>query len=251
MILVEPSSPEERDSLMIRCLPRSSQELFLLLELNHTELRSDPWNPIPHLRCAVERKNSVYLCMERLNPYDEPPFKTAANYIDFFRQMLEGLTFLHELKIANLMFHEPTFYMVDLSSAPSTCESPHEFDRTKYPVRYYFTNLHHASKYDTPSESLPPAFTRDVQECGVMFDKLLTHVPCVAPKIKSLVRSMTAGGFSADDARKLFEALCKSFEAPTLETTALAPASCTATSTPTLSIPKRSTPLVFLPPIAT
>ncbi|KAG6844403.1 hypothetical protein H0H87_007162 [Tephrocybe sp. NHM501043] len=162
MMLVEPSSPEQRDSLMIRCLPRTSEELLLLLELNHKELRSDPWNPVPHLRCAIERKDNVYLCMEQLNPCDQPPFKTVANYIDFFRQILE--------------------------------------------------------------------------------------VPRVEPKIKSLVRAMTGGGFEAEDARKLFEAMCKSFEATTLDTPSVVPGSCE--STLTLPIPKRSTPLIFLPPIS-
>lgn len=88
-LMVEPSSPAARDSLMIKRLPRTSPELHILLELNHSELRTDPWNPAPHILCAVERKDMVYLCMERLNPYDEPPFKTVANYIDFFKQVLE------------------------------------------------------------------------------------------------------------------------------------------------------------------
>jgi hypothetical protein len=38
-------------------------------------------------------------------------------------------------------------------------------------------------------------------------------VPRVGPKLKSLVNAMTSGAFGADDARKLFEALCKSLEA--------------------------------------
>ncbi|KAG6860755.1 hypothetical protein C0995_007873 [Termitomyces sp. Mi166 len=176
MMLVEPSSPQLRDSLMIKCLPRTSIELYLLLELNHKELRSDPWNPIPHLRCAVERDDNVYLCMERLNPFDQPPFKTVSDYIDFFRQILEGLTFLHELQIANLSFHDPTCFMVDLSSAPSTCESPADFDRTKYPVRYYITNLRHAKKHDPLVEGSTSAFALDIQECGTMIDKMLSRV---------------------------------------------------------------------------
>ncbi|KAG6909234.1 hypothetical protein DXG01_001416 [Tephrocybe rancida] len=245
MVLIEPSSPEQRDSLMIKCLPRTSAELYLLLELNHSELRLDPWNPIPHLRCAVERKDDVYLCMERLHHYDQPSFKTVANYVDFFRQILEGLTFLHELKIANLSFQDPACYMVDLSSAPSTCESPADFDRTQYPVRYYVANLQHAAKFDTPA----PAFARDIKECGAMIDRLLSHVPSIEPKIKSLVRAMTGGGFAAEDARKLFEAMCKSLKASTLESASLVPEQ--DENTPVLSIPKRSTPLVFLPPIPT
>ncbi|KAG5634872.1 hypothetical protein H0H81_000461 [Sphagnurus paluster] len=224
---------------MIKCLPRSSQELRIILELNHKELRSDPWNPIPHLRCAVERGNDVYLCMERLNPYDQPPFKTIANYVDFFRQTLEGLTFLHELKIANMSFQDSSCYMVDLGSAPSTCASPYEFDRSIYPVRYYFTNLSNAIKYDPTSASSAAVFKHDVQDCGVMIERLLFHVPDIEPKLKSLVKAMALGGFGADESRKLFEALCKSFESSTFDTptTLLDPR---MRSTATLSLPKRS-----------
>jgi len=38
--------------------------------------------------------------------------------------------------------------MVDLSSAPSSCLSSTDFDRTRYPVKYYFTDLSLATKFD-------------------------------------------------------------------------------------------------------
>ncbi|KAG5642309.1 hypothetical protein DXG03_003029 [Asterophora parasitica] len=265
MIFVEPSAPGLRDSLMIRCLPRTSSELYILLELNHKELRSDPWNPVPHLRCAVEREDAVYLFMERLNPYDQPPFKTVANYVDFVRQILEGLTFLHELKIANMTFQHAWCYMVDLSSAPSTCASPEDFDRATYPVRYYFTNLSHATKFETSNAS---AFKRDVQDCGVMIDSLLSYVcdiflapstradlawhdqaPRVETKLKSLVKAMTFGGFGAEESRKLFEALVKSFESSTLETPTPMPQQPERSNT-TPPIPTRSHPRELPPSIS-
>ena len=74
---------------MIKCLPRDSIELRLLLELNHPEHRKDPWNPVPHVLAVVERENEAFLVMERLTAYDNPPFMTVANYLDFFRQVLE------------------------------------------------------------------------------------------------------------------------------------------------------------------
>lgn len=87
--MVEPSTETSTDSVMIKYLPRTSSELFLLLELNHREVRADPWNPVPHILCAVERGDRVFLCMQRLVEYDQPPLKTIANYIDLFRQLLE------------------------------------------------------------------------------------------------------------------------------------------------------------------
>ncbi|KAF9468749.1 hypothetical protein BDZ94DRAFT_1246188 [Collybia nuda] len=218
MLMVEPSSVAARDSLMIKRLPRTSSELYILLELNHPEYRMDPWNPAPHILCAVEREDVVFLCMERLGPYYEPPFKTVANYIDFFRQILEGLTFLHELNITQMSFQDPSCYMVDLSSAPGTCLLPADFDRSRYPVRYYFTNLSHATKFEAPSTPVSSsAFRHDVQDCGVMIDRLLVEVPWIEPKFKSLVKAMAVGGFGADDSRKLFEALCKSLESSIFE----------------------------------
>ena len=38
------------------------------------------------------------------------------------------------------------------------------------------------------------------------------QLPKIGPKLKSLVQAMASGGFGAEDARKLFEALCKSIE---------------------------------------
>jgi hypothetical protein len=76
-------------TLMIKCLPRTSPELFLLLELNQPDYRQDPWNPTPHILCAVERGNHVFLCIHQLVQFNSPPFKTIANYIDFISQALE------------------------------------------------------------------------------------------------------------------------------------------------------------------
>ena len=75
--------------IMVRRLPRSSQELLLLLELNHPDFRDDPWNPVPHTHSGIQRDGEVYLCMQGLFEYNEPPLLTVAHYIDFFRQILE------------------------------------------------------------------------------------------------------------------------------------------------------------------
>ncbi len=74
---------------MIKSLSRTSPELFLLLEFNHPEYRTDPWNPFPHILCAVERGEKVFLYLQRLFQFDKPPFRNVANYLDFLRQSLE------------------------------------------------------------------------------------------------------------------------------------------------------------------
>jgi hypothetical protein len=89
---------------------------------------------------------------------------------------------MHELSIARLSFQD---CMVDLSSAPSSCSSPAEFDRTRYPVKYYFTDFSLAEKFggsDTrSSESL---FRRDVQDCALKIDQWLTHVSSTTLSVK-------------------------------------------------------------------
>ena len=201
-------------SLMVRRLGRSSQELFLLLGLNMPELREDPWNPAPHIVRAIEKDGQVYLFLQRLSNYIKPPLLNVAHYIDFFRQVLEvrldgwftgyfvthdqGLSFLHEQRIAGLNLTEPSSYMVDLSSAPHKSKFSSDpqhvvyFDRLSYPVRYYLVDFTDAKRIPlgssfpssspaTPSETLQqsiPAcpFRRDVQDCGTLFEKLLSDV---------------------------------------------------------------------------
>lgn len=210
LTMVEPSDATCNESIVLKCLPKDSAELFLLLELNHAELRQDPWNPIPHILCAVERGEHVFLCMQRLTEYNRPPFKTVANYIDFFRQALEALTFLHELEIARLSFRDPYAFMVDVGAGTAV----DQFDRTRFPVKYYHTNLSKAIKCTSSSD----VFAKDVQDCGSMIDRMLAYVPPICPKFKSLVKSMASGSFTADNSRKLFEALCKSLESSVFDT---------------------------------
>ncbi|KAF8960990.1 hypothetical protein BDZ97DRAFT_1266200 [Flammula alnicola] len=235
-------------SLMVKRLRRSSPELLLLVDVNRPEPRKDPWNAAPHIFRAVEREDYVFLCMQRLSEYNQPPFINVAHYIDFFRQ---GLCFLHEQCIAGLSCAEPSSYMVDLNSAPASTAPPFadlpenetrtpdvQFDRMSYPVRYYFVNFTNAvrvrkeSLYPSSSPSTPSGvllaraacpFKQDVQDCGAMFNSLLINVPQIAPKLSSLTKAMIMGGFTADDSRRLLDALCRALDAKVFETTASAP----------------------------
>ena len=202
--------------IMIKRLRRSSPELRLLLELNHSDLRDDPWNAAPHILRTVEKVDNVYLCLQQLSEYNQPPLMSVAHYIDFFHQILEvfhplflivlrfskraikGLAFLHERRIAGLSCGEPSSYMVDLSSASLTSATfshdsgagyigPQQFDRVSYPVKYYLVNYTNASYIckgptssspGSPSRDAPDTcpFRKDVQDCATMIDGLLSDV---------------------------------------------------------------------------
>jgi len=234
--------PMTRKLERIKRLRRSSSELRLLLELNHSDLRDDPWNAAPHIIRSVEKVDNVYLCLQQLSEYNQPPLMSVAHYIDFFRQMLEGLAFLHERRIAGLSCGEPSSYMVDLSSASLTSATfshdsgagyigPQQFDRVSYPVKYYLVNYTNASYIcNGPTSSSPGSptrdaldtcpFRKDVQDSATMIDGLLSDVPQISSKFKPLIKAMTHGGFTADDSRRLFEALCRTLDAPVFETAA-------------------------------
>lgn len=75
--------------LMIKRLKNSSTELQILYSTHKPPLRDDPWNAAPHIAGVVERGDWVYVCMEQLSEYNQPPLVTVEHYIDFFCQVLE------------------------------------------------------------------------------------------------------------------------------------------------------------------
>jgi len=196
-------------SLILRRVKRDSTELTILQSLNLDEIRSDPWNPAPNLLYTAERGEDAILCFERLFSCDSPPLQTVANVIDYIRQMLEGLCFLHEHNIVHRAYGDPKGVMMDIGR-PTTAD----FDRTRFPVRYYRINFAKAQQLSRGAD-----FYSDVSDCGSMFQALVDSegVPRIGDKLRSLVVAMTGGGYSAEGARKLFEALCQGIDASTYD----------------------------------
>ncbi|KAF9475981.1 hypothetical protein BDN70DRAFT_883005 [Pholiota conissans] len=223
--------------LMIKRVHKSSSEASLLNSVNQPSLRLDPWNAAPHILAAVERGDHVYLCMKQLSEFNDPPLLTVEHYVDFIRQVLERLSFLHEYGICDLSLAHPSSYMMDRSSGPSSDESSQisstvAFNRSKYPVRYYFVNftqakriprdpLYPASQPSSPGrEVLLCAFQRDIRDCGVMVENLLTDVPQIAETFRPLIEHMKMGHFT----REFFEDLRNTLDGHTFDSPAVAAA---------------------------
>ncbi|KAJ3843538.1 hypothetical protein F5878DRAFT_604428 [Lentinula raphanica] len=239
-----------------------SSILLLFLALNTPELRSDPWNPVPRILRAVERTISstehvgagagsmVYLFHPPLVPFtqeskilDEKEEQgTVAQWIDFFRQVLEGVTFLHENGVVWGGFNaieplpcptkEPSrppgldtgeergveMFMMDISADPeafvSGIHTEWTFDRSRYPVKYYFTNFRRARQISAPITTLAPSpsspFTKEIQSCGEWLETLIQDIHLLTAPLLPLTQAMTSGTFTADGARKLFEARIRS-----------------------------------------
>ncbi|KAH9031130.1 hypothetical protein EDB85DRAFT_2089908 [Lactarius pseudohatsudake] len=215
MVFVEADAgaPSEMPkSLILRRVKLRSTELALLRALNCTEIRSDPWNPAPRLLYTAERGDDAILCLERLFDCDHPPLQTVANVVDYIRQALEGLCFLHEHRIAHCAYGDPNGVMMDIGRSSSA-----GFDRMRLPVRYYRVNFSRAQELPREADPRSPSFCRDVCDCGAMLQLLVEEVPKIGGKLRSLVVAMTGGEYGAEDARKLFEALCKGIDASTYD----------------------------------
>jgi len=206
------SLSEAPASLIIRRVKRDSTELAILQSLNFDEIRDDPWNPAPNLLYTAERGEDAILCFERLFACDDPPLQTFANVIDYIRQALEGLCFLHEHKIVHHAYGDRRSVMMDIGR-PTTAD----FDRTRFPVRYYRINFGRAQQLSRDADPRSAGFCGDVSDCGTMFKALVEEVPKIGGKLRSLVAAMIGGEYGAEDARKLFEALCKGIDASTYE----------------------------------
>ncbi|KAJ3988825.1 hypothetical protein F5890DRAFT_1489372 [Lentinula detonsa] len=248
-----------------------SSILLLFLALNAPELRSDPWNPVPRILRAVERNLSskessvgasagstvylfhpplVHLTQEsNMDPdKQEEEQGTVAQWIDFFRQVLEGLAFLHEngvvwggfdaIEPLHCCTAEPSrppglgsgaakeleMFMMDISSDPEAFASGTHtnwtFDRNRYPVKYYFTNFRRARQISppiivTPAPSPSSPFTKEVQSCGKWFEALIEGIYSLRGPLLPLTQAMNSGTFTADAARKLFEARIRSLNLST------------------------------------
>lgn len=232
-----PDSPESLSSMDRYDTPI----LVLLLALNTPELRSDPWNPFPIILRAVERTceddtskgSTVYLFHPPLVPLDnttrqEEEQGTVAHWLDFLRQIFEGLTFLHENQVVWGGFaaieppsppgletgkaKEVEMIMMDISSDPNAFASEKwSFDRSRYPVKYYFTNFRRARQVSPTTAASPISpFAKDIQSCGLWLESLVRDIPLLRGPLLPLTQAMKSGTFTADGARRLFEARARS-----------------------------------------
>ncbi|KIK68946.1 hypothetical protein GYMLUDRAFT_53464 [Collybiopsis luxurians FD-317 M1] len=248
-----PANPNPDPSQCPESWTDDSVILLLFLALNTPQLRSDPWNPVPRILRAVERirqdqddGSKVFLFHPPLVPLTSNDNTSCpdeqcklAHWIDFLRQTLEGLAFLHEnavvwggfddiepeLDRSSDPLHPPgletsmqqvDMFMMDISSDPEAFTStPPTFDRSRYPVKYYFTNFRKARKVsDSMDASFSSLFNKEVQSCGSWMERLILSSKSLrsrlGPPFLPLTQAMRSGTFTADGAKKLFEARVKS-----------------------------------------
>ncbi|KAF8507517.1 hypothetical protein BU17DRAFT_71141 [Hysterangium stoloniferum] len=168
-----PSQPHH--TVMLRHLPSTStsaRELMLWRYLNDPEIRRDPWNPSPPALMIIERELSssladrlahiieyggyfdgdqredeAFIAMDPLHDLQENPLQSTADWVDFIRQMIQSLVFLHEHNIAQAVIPRSIEDLaqsikMDIGLAPPNAH----FSRIEFPVKYYFLDFSKAIK---------------------------------------------------------------------------------------------------------
>ncbi|KAH9052258.1 hypothetical protein EDB87DRAFT_1692494 [Lactarius vividus] len=217
MVFVEADTagaPSEMStSLILRRVKLHSTELALLRALNGTEIPERPMEPraaaAPHRR-ARRRRDPLPRAPIRLRP------PTTTDRRERGRLHPPGArgTVLstraqdRPLRVWRPKWRDDGHWPVELGLASIARGCP---------VRYYRVNFSRAKELPHEADLRSASFCRDVYDCGAMFQVLVEEVPKIGGKLRSLVVAMTGGGYGAEDARKLFEALCKGIDASTYD----------------------------------
>jgi hypothetical protein len=85
------------------------------------------------------------------------------------------LCFLHEHNIVHHAYGKPKGVMMDIGRPTAA-----DFDRTRFPVRYYRINFAKAQQVSRDADSRGADFRSDVSDCGSMFQALFERVSLLA-----------------------------------------------------------------------
>jgi len=137
-------------------------------------LSSEPLASDPHNHCAPiydvlqdpHDEDKQLLVMPFLRQYDDPRFQTIGEAVEFFRQIFQGLRFMHEHHVAhrdcmalNIMM-DPRPLFPDLyhprsrNSKPDLSGSAKHYTRTERPTKYYLVDFGLSRKY-SPHDPSP------------------------------------------------------------------------------------------------
>ncbi|KAF9782683.1 kinase-like domain-containing protein [Thelephora terrestris] len=140
----------------IKEVPTDGEELRIAQMLVQEEWARDPRNHcVPLMRVFKDHKdpNTSYMVMPLLRPVDNPRFVTVKEIIKFVDQILEGLVFLHEKRVAhrdcvlkNIMMDADAMYLqgfhpIELEYAPDYSGYVKYVPRSAAKVKYYFVDF--------------------------------------------------------------------------------------------------------------
>ncbi|KAL5536309.1 hypothetical protein ACEPAF_130 [Sanghuangporus sanghuang] len=167
--LIDATRISDGRKVIIKAVRRGSTETSIGTFLSSPDLAKDPRNHcIPILDVIREESvpNLEFLVMPLLRPFNKPPFFRVDEMLDFMKQTLEGLVFMHSVGVThrdcsdmNIMFDGagmfPNGFHASVWNLDERGVPTRPRRRSDVPsVRYYFTDFGLSSRFQVGEEHL-------------------------------------------------------------------------------------------------
>ncbi|KIJ18451.1 hypothetical protein PAXINDRAFT_97254 [Paxillus involutus ATCC 200175] len=141
-------------------------EVAIAQYLWNEDLRTDPANHTVPLFDVLHPPDADFalLVMPLLLPYSEPPLETIGEVVEFFRQIFEGLQFMHKKHVAHrdcmglnimvdakILYDEPFHPLRPKRKRDLSGFASHR-TRTECPPRYFFIDFGISRRYDASTK---------------------------------------------------------------------------------------------------
>ncbi|TFY54587.1 hypothetical protein EVG20_g9649 [Dentipellis fragilis] len=151
----------------IKCIRNNAQEVEIAKALTSAELLENPKNHcVPILDTFPDpfEPHSILMIMPLLCPFDDPPLRSVFELLDFIKQTLEGLSFIHSQGVAhrdcasaNIMMDATPLYPAGHHPVRRTFSVDGTYplsplSRIDNPVRYYFIDFGISTRF-APGQS--------------------------------------------------------------------------------------------------
>ncbi|KAF8836451.1 hypothetical protein BDN67DRAFT_974164 [Paxillus ammoniavirescens] len=142
-------------------------EVAIAQYLWNEEIRTDPANhtvPLFDVLLPPDDVDFALLVMPLLLPYSEPPFETIGEVVEFFRQVFEGLQFMHKKHVAHrdcmklnimvdaeILYDEP-FHPLRPKKKRDLSGFASRRTRTERPPKYFLIDFGISRRYDASTK---------------------------------------------------------------------------------------------------
>ncbi|THH20527.1 hypothetical protein EUX98_g8563 [Antrodiella citrinella] len=155
-IVIDAVPTGQNHRVSIKVVPRATQEITIARMLSSKDVSGNPNNHcVPVLDVLPDPLDSsnALLVMPYLRPFNSPPFEVVEEVMDFIRQTLEGLSFIHSQGVAhrdcstrNIMMDARPLYPEDhhpvhTHLSPDVRNQARHLSRTESPVKYYYIDF--------------------------------------------------------------------------------------------------------------